>query len=161
MTGKTSVAENNDQIAHTPGHNHSGGLSHYLGRNHQGPAAHPRNIQENAIQDFGDARFVRLGLRRKGEVGEHDRQTRFPLPDHISARPDNLASLIDGLIAFDRESSQKVDAVFAAAVLAFGFIYIRPFEDGNARIHRYLIHHVLAQRGINLQGWSFRCRPSF
>ena len=105
---------------------------------------------------IGDARFVPLGLRRKGGfVGEHDHQTRMPLPDHISGRPDDLASLIDGMVAFDRGPSQKLDAVFAAAVLAFGFIYIHPFEDGNGRIHRYLIHHVLTQRGINPPGVVF------
>jgi hypothetical protein len=54
---------------------------------------------------IGDARFVRLGLRREGGfVGEHDRQTRMPLPDHISGRPDDLVSLIDGMVAFDRGS---------------------------------------------------------
>ena len=105
---------------------------------------------------IGDARFVRLGLRWEGGfVGEHDRRTRMPLPDHISGRPDDLASLIDGMVAFDRGPSQKLDAVFAAAVLAFGFIYIHPFEDGNGRIHRYLIHHVLTRRGINPPGVVF------
>ncbi len=105
---------------------------------------------------IGDTRFVRSGLRRKGGfVGEHDRQTRMPLPDHISGRPEDLASLMDGMVAFDRGPSQKLDAVIAAAILAFGFIYIHPFEDGNGRIHRYLIHHVLTQRGINPPGVVF------
>jgi hypothetical protein len=45
--------------------------------------------------------------------------------------------------------------VVAAAVLAFGFIYIHPFEDGNGRIHRYLIHHVLTARGFNPSGLVF------
>jgi hypothetical protein len=45
--------------------------------------------------------------------------------------------------------------VIAAAVLAFGFVYVHPFEDGNGRIHRYLIHHVLAQRGFNPAGVVF------
>jgi Fic family protein len=35
------------------------------------------------------------------------------------------------------------------------FVYIYPFEDGNGRIHRYLIHHVLAARGFNLPGFMF------
>ena len=99
---------------------------------------------------IGDARFVQLGLRRKGGfVGVHDRRTHIPFPDHISARPEDLTSLMDGMFAFDRGPSQKLDAVFAAAILAFGFIYIHPFEDGNGRIHRYLIHHVLIRRGVN------------
>ena len=105
---------------------------------------------------IGDARFLKLGFREDGGfVGEHDRETRMPLPDHISARPDDLPALIDGMIAFDRRPAQTLDAVIAAAVLAFGFVYIHPFEDGNGRIHRYLIHHVLAQRGFNPPGVVF------
>jgi Fic family protein len=105
---------------------------------------------------IGDARFVRMGLRQEGGfIGEHDRDSRMPLPDHISARPEDLPSLIDGMVAFDRGPAQRLDAVIAAAVLAFGFVYIHPFEDGNGRIHRYLIHHVLAQRGFNPAGVVF------
>jgi hypothetical protein len=105
---------------------------------------------------IGDARFVKLGLREEGGfVGEHDRDTRLPIPDHISARPQDLPSLVDGMVAFDRGPAQSMDAVIAAAVLAFGFVYIHPFVDGNGRIHRYLIHHVLAQRGFNPAGVVF------
>ena len=105
---------------------------------------------------IGDARFVRLGLRDEGGfVGQHDRDTRMPLPDHISARPEDLQSLIDGLVAFDRTAAPHLDPVLAAAALAFGFVYIHPFADGNGRLHRYLIHHVLAERGFNPQGLVF------
>jgi hypothetical protein len=105
---------------------------------------------------IGDARFVRLGFRSEGGfVGEHDRDSQMPLPGHISARPEDLPSLIDGMIAFDRGPAGQLDAVIAAAILAFGFVYIHPFEDGNGRIHRYLIHHVLAQRGFNPPGVVF------
>jgi hypothetical protein len=105
---------------------------------------------------IGDARFVRLGLREEGGfVGEHDRESRAPIPDHISARPEDLRSLIDGMVAFDRGAAQGLDAVVAAAVLAFGFVYVHPFVDGNGRIHRYLIHHVLARRGFNPAGVVF------
>lgn len=105
---------------------------------------------------IGDTRFVKLGLRREGGfVGEHDRDTYMPLPDHISARPEDLPSLTEGMIAFDREPAQKLDPVIAAAVLAFGFVYVHPFDDGNGRIHRYLVHHVLAQGGFNPPGVVF------
>ncbi|MER9234688.1 Fic family protein [Mesorhizobium sp. M0622] len=105
---------------------------------------------------LGDARFVKLGFRQEGGfVGEHDRDNRMPLPDHISARPEDLASLIDGMVAFDRGPAQGLDAVIAAAILAFGLVYIHPFEDGNGRIHRYMIHHVLAARGFNPPGVVF------
>lgn len=105
---------------------------------------------------IGDARFVRLGFREEGGfVGDHDRDTRMPLPDHVSARPEDLPSLIDGLVAFDRGPALRLDPVIAAAVLAFGFVYVHPFDDGNGRIHRYLIHHVLAERGFNPPGVVF------
>jgi hypothetical protein len=105
---------------------------------------------------IGDTRFVHMGLRREGGfVGEHDRETGAPLPEHISARHEDIPSLIDGLVAFDRMAAPHLDPVLAAAALAFGFVYIHPFEDGNGRLHRYLMHHVLAERGFNPAGVVF------
>lgn len=105
---------------------------------------------------IGDERFVRLGLRTEGGfVGEHDRDTGAPLPNHISAPHEALPFLIEGMVAFDRGPAGQLDPVIAAAVLAFGFVYIHPLDDGNGRIHRYLIHHVLAQRGLNPPGVVF------
>lgn len=99
---------------------------------------------------IGDARFVHLGLRTEGGfIGEHDRDTRMPLPDHISARHDDLPGLMAGLIAFDQSAARTLEPVIAAAIVAFGFVYIHPFEDGNGRLHRYLIHHELAQRDFS------------
>jgi hypothetical protein len=104
----------------------------------------------------GDARFIQLGLREAGGfIGEHDRDSRAPIPDHIGARAGDLRSLIEGMVAFDCGAAQSLDPVIAAAVLAFGFVYAHPFVDGNGRIHRYLIHHVLAQRGFSPAGIVF------
>ena len=50
---------------------------------------------------------------------------------------------------------EVVTPIIAAAALAFGFVYIHPFEDGNGRIHRYLIHHVLAKHGFSPPGAVF------
>jgi hypothetical protein len=105
---------------------------------------------------IGDSRFVHLGPRTEGGfVGERDRATGAPIPSHISARPEDLSALIDGLIDFTGERSQALDPVIAAACAAFGFAYIHPFEDGNGRLHRYLIHHVLTERGFNPPGLVF------
>ncbi|MEO8592432.1 MAG: Fic family protein [Candidatus Solibacter sp.] len=110
-------------------------------------------LQEVVI---GDTRFVKLGLREGGGfVGEHDRDTGMPLPDHISARPEDLPSLMAGLSALDSGAGMELDAVIAAAVLAFGFIYIHPLVDGNGRLHRYLMHHVLARREFGPAGVVF------
>ena len=105
---------------------------------------------------IGDDRFVPLGLRTEGGfVGERDRKTQQPIPSHVSARPEDLQQLVDGLVAFDRQAARELDPVLAAAVLAFGLVYIHPFADGNGRVHRYLLHHVLAERGFNPPGVTF------
>ena len=35
------------------------------------------------------------------------------------------------------------DVLVKVACAAFGFVYLHPFMDGNGRLHRFLIHHVL------------------
>lgn len=97
-------------------------------------------------QVVGDARFVRVGLRDEdGFVGTHDRRTREPIPDHISARPHDLPDLVKGLIDYvERGIQTGLDPIALTAASSFGFVYIHPFEDGNGRVHRWLIHHVLA-----------------
>jgi Fic family protein len=106
---------------------------------------------------IGDARFVRLGLRTEGGfVGEHDRETREPIPNHISARSEDLGDLLGGITAYsERSVLGGLDPVAAAAAIAFGFVYVHPFEDGNGRVHRWLIHHVLATANYNPRGIVF------
>lgn len=101
-------------------------------------------LQEIVIED---KRFVKLGLREEGGfIGVHERSTQRPLPDHISARWQDLPILMKGMIDSYQKLNKKgvIDAPILAAVIAFGFVFIHPFVDGNGRIHRYLIHHVLA-----------------
>jgi len=95
-------------------------------------------------------RFVEMGFRKKGGfVGEHERESAEPLPDHISAKWEDLDELMDGLLAATNTLlKDEINAVVTAAVISFGFVFIHPFEDGNGRIHRYLIHHILAKKGF-------------
>jgi Fic family protein len=110
-------------------------------------------LQEIVI---GDNRFIKTGLRMEGGfIGEHDRDTGTPIPEHISARSEDLPDLMEGLIAFLNKVKGRLDPVIAAATLSFGFVYIHPFSDGNGRIHRYLIHHVLAENSFNPAGLVF------
>lgn len=102
-------------------------------------------LQEIIISDF---RFTHFGYRNAGGfIGEHERSTGMPIPDHISACPQDLLSLMDGLIETHLLLKENnFDPILAASVIAFGFVFIHPLEDGNGRIHRYLIHHVLAEK---------------
>jgi len=111
-------------------------------------------LQQLVIEN---TRFVQMGLRKKGGfVGEHDRVSGEPIPDHISAKSQDLDDLIDGLIDVNKMLiKDDIHAVVAAAVIAFGFVFIHPFEDGNGRIHRYLIHHMLAKKQFADQGIIF------
>jgi hypothetical protein len=108
---------------------------------------------------IGDTRFTHMGWRETGGfVGGRDRDTNAPLPEHISARPNDLGGLIRGLIAFaDRSEggNAPLDPVVAAAAVAFGFVFVHPFEDGNGRIHRWIVHHILGRRGFNPPGVAF------
>ncbi len=103
------------------------------------------------------SRFIKLGYRKRGGfIGARDKETLSPIPDHISARPDDIESLMNGLLETNNKlHSDPVDPVIAAAVVSFGFVFIHPFADGNGRIHRYLIHHVLAKKGFIQQGIIF------
>ncbi len=106
---------------------------------------------------IGNARFMHLGWRTEGGfVGGRDRETNAPVPDHVSARPEDIASLIGGLVEYaNRNETSGLDPVAAAAAVAFGFVFIHPFEDGNGRIHRWLVHHILARSGFNPPGITF------
>lgn len=103
------------------------------------------------------SRFTKMGFRKQeGFVGVHDRTTGEPIPEHISACWQDVEKLIDGLIATNELlENSELDAVLEAAMIAFGFIFIHPFVDGNGRLHRYLIHHVLARKNFAQQGVIF------
>lgn len=106
---------------------------------------------------IADNRFVMSGQRIEGGfVGDHDRTTGMPMPVHISARFEDLDSLLSGMIeTYQMLGDSDYDAVLMAALIAFGFVFIHPFEDGNGRIHRYMFHHVLAEKGFVPKGLVF------
>ncbi len=106
---------------------------------------------------IADNRFTVSGCRIEGGfVGDHDRTTGMPMPVHISARPEDVRMLLEGVIETCRMLGESdYDPVLTAAVIAFGFVFIHPFEDGNGRLHRYLFHHVLAEKEFVQKGLVF------
>jgi len=103
-----------------------------------------------------ETRFMRTGLRPDGVfLGERDHNG-DPLPEFIGARPTDLPDLIKGLLeANERMGNDSLDPVLQAAATAFGFVYVHPLQDGNGRLHRCLIHHVLAERKFTPPGMIF------
>lgn len=101
-------------------------------------------------------RFVTPGLRTEGGfIGERD-HFHDPIPEFVSARHQDLRDLLSAIIDTDSKlSNDGVDAVLHSTLIAFGFVFCHPFEDGNGRIHRYIMHHVLAERGYTPNGIVF------
>lgn len=97
---------------------------------------------------------IDMGLRTSGVwIGDRDREYN-PRPDFIGARPEDLDSLITGLISYDRmmSSERGFNPIVHAAGLAFSFVYVHPLQDGNGRLHRYLINHALAENKFSPKG---------
>lgn len=84
-------------------------------------------------------------------VGGYREEVHFICP-----RPEDVPGLMEAWTALTRRVlAGGVDPVVSAAVCAFVFVFVHPFEDGNGRIHRFLIHHILARRGFSPPGIIF------
>ncbi|TET32853.1 MAG: Fic family protein [Planctomycetota bacterium] len=71
-------------------------------------------------------------------------------------KPADISSLMEGLIAaHQRMDTGNLSIVMHAAAVSYGFVFLHPFEDGNGRIHRFLIHNILARRGFTPEGIMF------
>ena len=72
---------------------------------------------------------------------------RDPIVHYVCPPGDMVSNLMDGLI--DCATKMKgTHPVVRAAVISFGFVFVHPFEDGNGRIHRFLIHDCLGRDGV-------------
>lgn len=106
---------------------------------------------QNAVVD---ARFHEFAYRTRQNWIGRDLGYRKKV-DFVPPRPADLPDLMGGLIDFSeafRARPAAMDPVAAAASLAFGFVFIHPFMDGNGRLHRYLIHEVLSMSGFTPKG---------
>lgn len=140
----------------SPPHNRIMGWGKIIGEAGQRPLS-VEELEHLQSIVIADNRFTLPGRRIEGGfVGEHDRATGMPIPVHISARHEDLEVLLSGLMETSRLlKDSDYDAVLAATLIAFGFVFMHPFEDGNGRIHRYLFHHVLAEKGFIPEGMVF------
>lgn len=75
---------------------------------------------------------------------------------YVSPRPQDLPSLMEGMfVTHQRMTQTQIPPVITAAVISFGFVFMHPFEDGNGRIHRFLIHNILARAGFSPRNLIF------
>ncbi len=75
---------------------------------------------------------------------------------YVSPRPADLPAMMEGMFsAHGRMSVDTIHPAVHAAAIAYGFVFMHPFEDGNGRIHRFLIHNILARRGFTPPGIMF------
>jgi hypothetical protein len=77
---------------------------------------------------------------------DYSQYVHFPCP-----KPQDVGDLMRGWMETAKrllDPKSNVDEVCTATALAFGFVFIHPFEDGNGRIHRFLVHHALAKTGF-------------
>ncbi|MEE4274096.1 MAG: Fic family protein [Thermoanaerobaculales bacterium] len=103
-----------------------------------------------------DERFREDGYRTsQNYVGETVAWQRERI-HYAPPKPDDLTDLMDGLLAtHDRIEAGGTPTVIHAAAISYGFVFLHPFEDGNGRIHRFLIHNILARRGFSPTGLMF------
>src|SRR3546814_875113 len=101
-----------------------------------------------------DGAVKEMGYRtHQNFIGSFDRAYNA-VPDCINPRPEDVRSL---MTVWERWSAatNHLDPVAAAAMTSFAFVYIHPLMDGNGRLHRYLLHHVMAEREFVPQGVIF------
>lgn len=108
-------------------------------------------IQEAAVDP---GKRVLIGLRGiQSYVGGSHYFGMAPQVDYPCPPPTYLQSLINGLAVSAERCKQH--PVVRAAVASFGLVFIHPFEDGNGRVSRYLIHDVFTRDGLTPDGFIF------
>lgn len=108
-----------------------------------------KNLVVSIQREIVDDRFALNDYRSfQNYVGEEPEPGEV-LVHYIAPRPCDLPCLMDGLLQCASQMfASQVDPVVIATVISFGFVFMHPFEDGNGRLHRFLIHYVLSKLGF-------------
>lgn len=73
--------------------------------------------------------------------------------DYIPPAPADVSNMMEGVVHVgELVKSGTYPPVLAAASAAFGFVFVHPFFDGNGRLHRFLLHHLLRLGGFTPSG---------
>ncbi len=68
---------------------------------------------------------------------------------YIAPKPEDIGNLMQAYLDTAKLLKKSdCDPVIASAIVAFSFVFLHPFDDGNGRTHRYLLHHILASKNF-------------
>lgn len=103
-----------------------------------------------------DPRFINEDYRTVQNYVGQTISYQKELIHYVCPKPEDLPDLMRGILTSHRlMMTDRVSAIVHAAVVAYGFVFIHPFEDGNGRIHRFLIHNIFSIRGMVPEGLMF------
>jgi hypothetical protein len=99
-----------------------------------------------------DPRFNDDGYRlTQNYVGESVAYGRRSIIHLVGLPPEYLQDAMHGMAEFAKRST-GMNSIIRATCLSFGFVFIHPFEDGNGRIHRFLLNDVMSCDGVLKKG---------
>lgn len=85
---------------------------------------------------------LRTGIRRSPVfVGQST--FRAQIVHYIAPAEDMVPDMLDAVRLYERRT-RGTHTVARAAAVSFGFVYLHPLADGNGRVHRFLVNHLLA-----------------
>jgi hypothetical protein len=85
---------------------------------------------------------LRVGIRRSPMfVGQST--LRAQIVHYIAPSEALLDDMLDAVRRFELRT-RGANAVARAAAVSFAFVYLHPLADGNGRVHRFLVNHLLA-----------------
>ncbi len=103
-----------------------------------------------------DPRFRDMDYRTNQNYVGQSVSYQKQLVHYACPKPGDLPELMAGLLAAHHVMKDgAVPAIIHAAAISYGFVFMHPFEDGNGRIHRFLIHNILFLRGEIPKGLMF------
>jgi hypothetical protein len=73
--------------------------------------------------------------------------------EYVPPAPNDVDDLMQGVSDIAAQgAAAELHPVVAATCASFGMVYVHPFLDGNGRLHRFLLHHILRQCGVTPPG---------
>jgi len=103
-----------------------------------------------------EPRYAASGYRTSQNYIGESLSPAHELVHYIPPKPEDLGMLMAGWANSCRQiKTSGMEGLVLATVAGFGFVFLHPFDDGNGRIHRFLIHDALTSTGFTPTGMIF------